>query len=155
MASPNAARREHWLMNRFDEKVAALRDKRSSAANWLEDFRDSFAKIFGLEMVRVWDLPAFAAGVYVMLETVDKMEEERLLPAVDKYSYEQAKREWDEPDARAKIQREMNFAMNTNLCGIVEFFSTTLDGVPLENEGGRAHCYNEVAKLFRMRRLSR
>ncbi len=155
MASPSAERREHWLMNRFYEKVTVLRDTKSCAANWLDDFRDSFAKIFGADPTKLWDIMAFDAGIYLMLETVGKMEAERLLPMISKYAYEQAKREWDGSDARVMVQREMTFAMNTSLCGILEFFSATLDGLPLENEGGRAHCYNELAKLFRMIRLSR
>ncbi|RPI70296.1 MAG: hypothetical protein EHM45_25055 [Desulfobacteraceae bacterium] len=155
MANPDAERREHWLMNRFCEKVAALRDTKSCVANWLDDFRDSFAKIFGADPTRLWDIMAFDAGIYLMLETVGKMEAEHLLPTIGKYAYEQAKHEWDGSDARVMIQREMTFAMNTSLRGILNFFSLEMDGLPLDNEGGRAHCYNELAKLFRMIRLSR
>jgi hypothetical protein len=158
MANASAASTEYWTTGRFYRKVAELQEKRSFVSAWFEDFRDSLVKIFGLDPAKAWENLMFEACIYQMLETVEKMEKEHLLPTISKYAYDEAKREWEGPDTQAKIQREMTFAENTNknLWKIIkDDFPAALDGLPLENEGARAHCWNELAKLLRMRRLAK
>jgi hypothetical protein len=140
----------------FYEKVAALRDQRSFAASWLEDFRDSLARIFGLNPAKAWDHMMFNDGIELMLETVKRMEEKVGLHTICRDAYEQAKREWNGSDARAMIQRETNFVRNIpKLDDIRENFEAAMAGLLIENDGAVAHCRNELARLFRMHRLSR
>lgn len=158
MANSSAAECEVGTKARFYGKVASLQDARSFASAWLQDFEASLAKIFGLDPAKAWEHLMFVAGISLMLETVDRMEEEHLLPTINKRAYDEAKREWDTDasNVRAIDMREMIRAMDKTspLRGIVEFFSLTLEYLPLDNEGVHAHCYNELAKLFCMRRLA-
>lgn len=156
MTNPAAARQEPFCKTEFDLKVAALQAARSCAAEWLTDFRDSLARIFGLDPTNLWEHLGFHSGIYLMVRTSMKMTAKGLLPLIPKFAYEQAKQEWEGPEARAMVSREWTFAKNTSLSEVIDDFEAARDGVPeFENEGARAHCRNELAKLFRMVRLSR
>jgi hypothetical protein len=158
MAEANAARQRNFTRDKFDALLATLRATNPFVAEWLEEAHTGLAEIFGANPGEVWDNLTFIVYLATLLDTVEQMQIKGVLPVIGRNAFETASHEWEGKlsNVRATIRCERTFA--TNVSGLNDLYydyEAILEGLPVKNGGAKAYCDGALAKLLRMRRLSR
>lgn len=154
METTNANKRQNPVQNQFERLVTALRMEESAVADWLEDAQKGLADIFGANPGKVWGNLVFLYYLWVLIDTAKQMRERRMLPQINNDAYEQASLEWDDSQAKSRVEREIIHSLNTFRHELFSNFETLLQGSPVENGGAEAYCRGAFTKLLRMIRLT-
>lgn len=152
METANAKGRKNSVRDKFNGLVATLRAEESAAADWLEEVQSDLAGIYGMKMEEAWENVSFLFYVWVMINMVEIIRENKTLPTIDVDAHLRASREWRV--SRSEEERNILQSLETFRRPLMSDFETILRGAPDENSRAEVICRRAFTKLFRMIRLS-